>query len=82
MDKIQELWKIVKTLRGENGCPWDKEQNHKTLLPYLIEEVYEIANAIEGNNPLALKEELGDLLFIILVYISIGEEENLFSPAK
>jgi len=79
MDNLKELWEIIKTLRGENGCPWDKEQNHKTLLPYLIEEVYEITHAIEENNPDALKEELGDLLFIILVYISIGEEENLFS---
>ncbi|MDP8233307.1 MAG: nucleoside triphosphate pyrophosphohydrolase [Candidatus Saelkia tenebricola] len=78
MNNFQELRNIIKQLRSENGCAWDKEQNHKTLLPYLIEETYEIAHAIEENNPDALREELGDLLFIILVYLEIAEEKKLF----
>jgi len=80
MDKLKELWSIVKKLRGEKGCLWDKEQNHKTLLPYLIEEVYEVAQAIEENNAQALKEELGDLLFIILFYLDIAEKDGIFLP--
>ena len=50
MEKINELWDIVKQLRSEKGCSWDKEQDEKTLLPYLIEEVYEVAQAIEEDN--------------------------------
>ncbi|MDD5613447.1 MAG: nucleoside triphosphate pyrophosphohydrolase [Candidatus Omnitrophica bacterium] len=80
MDKISELWSIVKKLRGEKGCPWDKEQSHKTLLPYLVEEVYEVAQAIEENDNQSLKEELGDLLFIILFYMDIAEKDGIFLP--
>lgn len=79
MQELEKLWQVVKKLRGDNGCPWDKKQDHKTLLPYLIEEVYEIANAIEKDNNSALKEELGDLLFMLFSYIAIGEEKKLFT---
>jgi MazG family protein len=79
---FQKVWDVVKKLRGPNGCPWDKEQTHTSLLPYLIEEVYEVANAIEKRDPEALKEELGDLLFMVFSYISIGEEKNLFKPEE
>ena len=75
---FQKVWELVKKLRGPQGCPWDKEQNHYTLLPYLIEEVYEVANAVEKGDVEDLKEELGDLLFMVFSYISIAEEKNLF----
>ncbi|MDP8253834.1 MAG: nucleoside triphosphate pyrophosphohydrolase [Candidatus Kaelpia aquatica] len=78
MDKINELWNIVKRLRGEKGCPWDKEQNEKTLLPYLIEEVYEVAKAVEEDDKKGLLEELGDLLFTVLSYLHIAEEKKYF----
>ncbi|MDP8215948.1 MAG: nucleoside triphosphate pyrophosphohydrolase [Candidatus Kaelpia imicola] len=78
MDKINELWNIVKQLRGEKGCPWDKEQDEKTLLPYLIEEVYEVAQAIEEDDKKGLLEELGDLLFTVLSYLHIAEEKKYF----
>ncbi len=78
MQKLKELWNIVQKLRGPKGCPWDKEQDEKTLLPYLLEETSEIAAAVEKNNTQSLKEELGDLLFMIFSYISIAEEKNIF----
>lgn len=78
-DKFQELWDIVKKLRGPEGCPWDRKQDHESLLPYLIEEVYEVVKAVEEKDHKSLKEELGDLLFLIFSYISIGEEKKLFT---
>lgn len=80
--EFQKVWELVKKLRGPKGCPWDKEQNHHTLLPYLIEEVYEVANAIEKGDVEDLKEELGDLLFMVFSYISIAEEKGLFQPEE
>jgi tetrapyrrole methylase family protein/MazG family protein len=79
MERLKNLWNIVKKLRGVNGCPWDKEQDHYTLLPYLIEEVYEIANALEKRDKQELAEELGDLLFMVFSYISVAEEKNQFT---
>ncbi|RKY35881.1 MAG: nucleoside triphosphate pyrophosphohydrolase [Candidatus Omnitrophota bacterium] len=76
--ELQNVWKLVKKLRGHEGCPWDKEQNHHSLLPYLIEEVYEVASAVEKGDVEDLKEELGDLLFMVFSYISIAEEKELF----
>ena len=78
MEKINELWDIVKQLRSEKGCSWDKEQDEKTLLPYLIEEVYEVAQAIEEDNKKGLLEELVDLLFTVLSYLHIAEERGYF----
>jgi tetrapyrrole methylase family protein/MazG family protein len=80
--KFQELWDIVKKLRGREGCPWDRKQDHESLLPYLIEEVYEVVKAVEEKDHKSLKEELGDLLFLIFSYISIGEEKGLFTSTE
>ncbi|MCP4373738.1 MAG: nucleoside triphosphate pyrophosphohydrolase [Deltaproteobacteria bacterium] len=62
---LEELIRLIKTLRGENGCPWDKEQTPETLAVYLVEEVYELLDAIESGNPQQVCEELGDVLFQI-----------------
>ncbi len=70
---------IMATLRGPDGCPWDREQTPESLKPYLLEEVYEVLEAIDGKDPLALKEELGDLLLQILFHSQIAAEEGLFS---
>jgi MazG family protein len=61
-----ELWDVLRRLRGENGCPWDKEQTLATLTPYLIEEAYEILDAVSADHPDEIAEELGDTLFLIV----------------
>ena len=80
MKSIDELIKIMKTLRDpEQGCPWDREQIHATILPHTIEEVYEIAEAIQSGNMDDFKDELGDLLFQIIFYCQIATEDNDFN---
>jgi len=66
------------TLRGPGGCNWDKKQTHKSLLPYLVEETYEVVEAIETENPDLLREELGDLLIQIIFHARIAEEAGQF----
>jgi tetrapyrrole methylase family protein/MazG family protein len=74
----ETLLGIMGTLRGEPGCPWDKEQTHQSLTPYLVEETYEVLEAIENDEPLRLKEELGDLLLQIVFHAQIAREKGLF----
>ncbi len=62
-----------------NGCPWDRKQTFSSLVPYLLEETYEVVEAIEQGDSTALQDELGDLLFQIVFHARIAEEENLFS---
>lgn len=76
---FEDLIRIVKTLRGLNGCEWDKAQTHESLTPYLQEETYEVLEAIKENIPAKLKEELGDLLLHIIFQAEISEEENAFT---
>uniref|UniRef100_A0A7C4NWL6 Nucleoside triphosphate pyrophosphohydrolase n=1 Tax=Thermodesulfobacterium geofontis TaxID=1295609 RepID=A0A7C4NWL6_9BACT len=73
------LWDIIKALRSENGCPWDKKQTPQSLKKYLIEEVYEVLEAIDKGYPEEIREELGDLLFLLLFIIYLYEEEKLFT---
>jgi len=70
---------IMATLRGPDGCPWDREQTTESLKPYLLEEVYEVLEAIDAKDPAALKEELGDLLLQILFHSQIASEHGHFS---
>ena len=77
-DEFLRLVRIMRKLRGEGGCPWDKEQTHQTLRPYLIEEAYEVLEAIDENNMNKLKEELGDLLLQIVFHAQIAMEEKNF----
>ena len=77
-DKFLRLIDILKKLRSPNGCDWDKEQTHKTLIPYLIEETYEVIEAIESNNSSELKEELGDLLLHVLFQAELCSEKGEF----
>ena len=76
---LNDLIEIIKILRSPNGCDWDKEQTHKSLIPYLIEETYEVIDAINDNDYSLLKEELGDLLLHVLFQAEIANENNLFS---
>ena len=66
------------TLRSPGGCNWDRKQTHKSLLPYLVEETYEVVEAIELEDPALLREELGDLLIQIIFHARIAEEAGLF----
>jgi MazG family protein len=85
MDKkhadIEKLVSLVERLRGENGCPWDKEQTRETLKPMLIEEAYEVLDALDADDPVELKEELGDLLFQIIFHAQIAREREEFDLA-
>lgn len=74
--KLEELIDIMKILRKK--CPWDKEQTHKSLRRYLIEETYEVIEAIDEENYKKLKEELGDLLLQIVFHSEIADENNQF----
>jgi len=79
-NSISRLLDIMSKLRDpECGCPWDKEQTINSLLPYTLEEVYEVADAIERDNMADLCDELGDLLFQIVFYAQIGRETEYFS---
>ncbi len=69
----------VEILRSENGCPWDREQTHKSLRECLIEEAYEVVDAIDNEDVDGLIEELGDLLFQILFHSQIGIETGDFN---
>jgi ATP diphosphatase len=76
---ITELLEIMQRLRDpQSGCPWDREQDFRTIAPYTIEEAYEVAGAIEEENWPALKEELGDLLFQVVFHAQMAEERALF----
>jgi len=78
---IEKLVALVERLRGKNGCPWDREQTRETLKPMLIEEAYEVLDALDLNDPEELKEELGDLLFQVVFHAQIAREKKEFSLA-
>ncbi len=73
-----KLLDTIDTLHGPQGCPWDKEQSHKSLRPYVIEEAYEVVHAIDLNNSKYLQEELGDLLLQILFHSKIASQAQKF----
>lgn len=75
---FQDLLDIMETLRGENGCPWDREQDHKSLKRSLIEECYEAIDAIEKDDDENLVEELGDILLQVVFHAQIGKEDGFF----
>jgi len=79
MDKFNKLIEIVKKLRAPNGCEWDKEQTHQSLIPYLLEETHEVIEAIENKDYDALKEELGDLILHVIFQADLASDKNKFS---
>ncbi len=74
----RQLINIMSLLRSDNGCPWDKKQTHKTLIPYLREETNELINAIKHNKKEHIKEELGDVLLQIIFHAQIAKENKWF----
>jgi ATP diphosphatase len=79
MDNVHKLLDIMARLRDpEHGCPWDREQTFHSIAPYTIEEAYEVAHAIELGDMAALKDELGDLLFQVVFYAQMAQEQGEF----
>lgn len=79
MQYTKQLLDIMARLRDkEHGCPWDREQTYATILPYTLEEAYEVAEAIEKHDMEMLKAELGDLLFQVVFYCQMANEESRF----
>lgn len=76
---FNKLCEIVAKLRAPGGCPWDREQTHASLLPALIEEAYEVAGAVRANDNANFREELGDLLLLIVMHAEIAQEEHRFN---
>ena len=76
---FDQLLDIMARLRGPDGCPWDREQTRATLKPYLIEEAYEVLDAIDTGEPRAMAEELGDVLFQVVFHARIAEELGEFA---
>ncbi len=77
-DRFERLVQIMARLRAEDGCPWDREQTHDSLRQYLLEETYEVLEAIEEGNPNELCIELGDLLLQVVFHAQISSEEGTF----
>ena len=77
-----ELLAVMARLRGDDGCPWDREQSRESLRPFLVEETYEVLEAIEDGVPARLREELGDLLFQIVFHARLAEERGEFTMAE
>jgi uncharacterized protein YabN with tetrapyrrole methylase and pyrophosphatase domain len=75
---IQQLLEVMAKLRSPEGCPWDREQDHKTLRFHAVEEVYELLDAIEAGDDHELEEELGDLLLQVVFHCQLGRERGAF----
>lgn len=77
--RFEELVELMARLRAPGGCPWDREQTSRSLRTYLLEETYEVLDAIERDDPAALKDELGDLLLQVLFHAQMAREQGRFS---
>ena len=79
LNSLSKLIKITETLMGDDGCPWDKVQTRESLKPYLVEETYEVLEALDENDPEKIKDELGDLLYQILFHSKISSLKGEFN---
>ncbi len=79
MEALDRLMDIMDTLRGPGGCPWDAEQDHKSIMKCLIEETYELADAIEEEDAVDIKEELGDVFLQVAFHSAIAKDNKLFT---
>ncbi len=79
MEAMDRLMDIMDTLRGPGGCPWDREQDHKSIMKCLIEEAYELADAIEQEDAGELKEELGDVFLQVVFHAAIARDNKMFT---
>src|SRR6202166_3460129 len=76
---IEELLWIMARLRGPGGCPWDREQDHRSLRWHAVEEVYELMDAVESGDDHELAEELGDLLLQVVFHCQLARERGAFN---
>lgn len=76
---FEELVEVIRKLRAPDGCPWDRKQTHQTLRPNMLEEAYEAVDAIDDNDMIHLREELGDVLLQVLLHSQIASENNEFN---
>ncbi len=81
-DGISAIFEVVHRLRQPDGCPWDREQTHESLRPYLLEETYELLEAIDSGDDSKTMEELGDLLLQVAMHAEIAAEEGRFDAAQ
>jgi MazG family protein len=81
-DGIPAIFEVVHTLRAPGGCPWDREQTHESLRPYLLEETYELLEAIDSGDDARMREELGDLLLQVAMHAEIAAQDGRFDAAK
>jgi len=79
---INELLRVMARLRSPKGCPWDREQNHRTLRWHAVEEVYELLDAIEARDDHEMTEELGDLLLQVVFHCQLANERGAFDFEK
>jgi tetrapyrrole methylase family protein/MazG family protein len=79
---IESIFEVVHTLRAPGGCPWDREQTHESLRPYLLEETYELLEAIDAGDDAKLMEELGDLLLQVAMHAEIAAEDGRFDAKQ
>ncbi len=77
--QLDELIAVLEKLRAPNGCAWDREQTHESLVQYLVEETYELVDAIESGGPAELIEELGDVLYQVIFHSDIAAEAGQFT---
>lgn len=77
-ESFSELKEIIARLRGPDGCPWDKKQTHASLRPFLVEESYEVLQALDESAPGKLRDELGDLLLQIMLHARIADESGQY----
>ncbi len=78
---LSDLRRLAERLRAPDGCPWDREQTHRSLRPHLLEETYEALEAVDAGDDDALADELGDLLFQIVIHAEIAREAGAFDLA-
>src|SRR5204862_6857929 len=78
-DAVAELARIADRLRAPDGCPWDRQQTHASLRPFLLEEAYEALEALDTADEKRLREELGDLLFQIVIHAQLAREDHAFN---
>ncbi len=78
---LARLLDLVDRLRGHDGCPWDRKQTPETLKKYLLEETAELAEAIDSGDPAHIREEIGDLFFILAMLTAMFREQDLFSAS-
>ena len=82
LNSVADLFQLIDTLRGENGCPWDRKQTPASMATYLAEETFELIEAIESRDTAAVGEELGDVLFLLLFILRMYSDQGHFDLAQ